>query len=96
LNGAGLQKKHEQNRRDRGAGVKQMSGEHPNTSEVRSTDPSHESARFFNRMEPLILDEGQTYAEVCVGKRLITVGDADFTVNDALKLRAWLNSVLPL
>lgn len=73
-----------------------MNCEHSNSPALPTTDQCHESARFFNRMEPLILDEGQTYAEVCLGKRLITVGDADFTVNDALKLRAWLNSVLPL
>lgn len=65
-------------------------------SAQRTTETNHEDARFFYRMAPLILDEGQTYAKVCRGKRLITVGDADFTVSEALKLRSWLNSVLPL
>lgn len=66
------------------------------TEPTLTTETNHEAARYFNRMEPLVMDEGFTYAEVCVGKRLITVGDADFTVDQALKLRAWLNSVLPL
>jgi hypothetical protein len=61
------------------------------------TEPTLTDApRYFNRMEPLVMGEGFTYAEVQIGKRLIAIGDVDFTVDDALKLRSWLNSVLPL
>ena len=57
--------------------------------------PDEEPVKYFNSIEPLVMGQGLTYAEVQVGKRLVMVGDADFTVQQAERLRDWLNTVLP-
>lgn len=68
------------------------------TVEHIPTDSRSESSpqvRYFYRMEPLKIG-GMTLAHVATGKRLITIYEGDFTVEEALQLRSWLNSVLPL
>jgi len=69
-----------------------MNGEPlPTDSRAESSPP----VRYFYRMEPLRIG-GMSIARVEPGKRLVTIYEGSFTVEEALQLRGWLNSVLPL
>lgn len=62
---------------------------------ARTAEANPAPVRYFYRMEPLQKGVFQR-AWVELRREHIRIAGAQFTVAEALELRAWLNSVLPL